>query len=342
MRALTIRKALTAVLILVLGVGCVLAVKSSDGLRSWIEAMAQENRQAAESAAPETPTGPVAPVSSTESLPPFPEQVEVPETPAPPKEPEPSPVVLPTTIEGGMVIRNSTSFEVDLNALVAAGPSQVLPASGVQVLIVHTHGSESFTPDGEYNYAMTDAYHTADTNFNVVRLGDELKAAYESFGLTVIHDRGIYDTPSYAGSYGRTASVIEYYLSQYPEIAVVIDLHRDALGDGDVVYKTVAETDGQASSQIMMLVGTGENSIENPHWQENLKLALYMQSAIVNKYPSLARPITLSKDRYNHGLTTGSLILEVGSSGNTLGEALNAVRLFADATGPALFELSGA
>ena len=35
------------------------------------------------------------------------------------------------------------------------------------------------------------------------------------------------------------------YLAQYPDIAIVIDLHRDALGDGDVTYKTMAELDGQ-------------------------------------------------------------------------------------------------
>jgi stage II sporulation protein P len=43
--------------------------------------------------------------------------------------------------------------------------------------------------------------------------------------------------------------------------------------------------------------------------------------------------------RYNQHLTTGSMILEVGSSGNTLQEALAGVRLFGDAAGPALAKL---
>ena len=47
----------------------------------------------------------------------------------------------------------------------------------------------------------------------------------------------------------------------------------------------------------------------------------------------------MKKERYNQQLTTGSLILEVGSNGNTLDEALRAVRLFADAVAPALTEL---
>ena len=39
------------------------------------------------------------------------------------------------------------------------------------------------------------------------------------------------------------------------------------------------------------------------------------------------RPITLVNERYNQHLTRGSLIIEVGSSGNTLQEAIRAVRL---------------
>ena len=56
-------------------------------------------------------------------------------------------------------------------------------------------------------------------------------------------------------------------------------------------------------------------------------------------YPTLMRPVSVTSERYNQHLTTGSMILEVGSNGNTLREALNAVRLFAAAAGPALLEL---
>ena len=62
---------------------------------------------------------------------------------------------------------------------------------------------------------------------------------------------------------------MERYLAEYPTIAVVIDLHRDALGDGEVIYKTVAELDGKASSQLMMLVGTGESGLYHPNWEQN-------------------------------------------------------------------------
>lgn len=247
--------------------------------------------------------------------------------------------IRPTTIPGGMRITNDTSFEVDVNALLAEGLNIRLDKDSPQILIIHTHGSEAYTPDPINMYSPTDTMRTEDSDFNIIRVGDEFTAALESYGLNVIHDRGLYDYPSYTGSYTRSGAAIESYLAQYPSIKIVIDMHRDALGSGDVVYKTVAEVKEGASSQIMLLVGTGENGLYHPEWDENLKLALAMQSAAGQKYSTLMRPIALKQERYNQHLTTGSLIMEVGSSGNTLDEALAAVRLFADSVGPTLSEL---
>lgn len=260
-----------------------------------------------------------------------------PEAESSPKQAEQA--ILPTTIAGGLTIRNSTSYKPDLAWLLTEGTSLTLPAEGVQILIVHTHGSEAYTPDGEDQYEMSDSYRTEDRQFNVIRVGDELAARLEDYGLSVVHDREIYDYPSYTGSYSRSGEAVQAHLAEHPETAIVIDLHRDALGTADVVYKTVAALDGEASSQLMMLVGTGESGLEHPNWEENLKLALTLQAAVNAEYPTLARPVSLVKERYNQHLTTGSLILEVGSNGNTLQEALTAVRLYADAIGPVLAEM---
>lgn len=269
-----------------------------------------------------------------------------------PPSPSPSPVdgstknkiesdmeIRPTTISGGLAISNSTSFEPDLPALLAEGTGVTLPSDGPQILIIHTHGCEAYAQDTFDKYEESDTSRTLDNEHNVIRVGDELSSCLEEFGLNVIHDRGIYDYPSYTGSYGRSQAAVESYLAQYPDIAIVIDLHRDALGSGDVIYKTVAKVDGETSSQLMLLVGTGENGLAHPNWQENLKLAVSLQQAVYSKYPTLARPIALKQERYSQHLTTGSLILEVGSSGNTLKEALSAVRLFADAIGETLISM---
>ena len=53
----------------------------------------------------------------------------------------------------------------------------------------------------------------------------------------------------------------------------------------------------------------------------------------------LKSTIDIVNERYNQHLTRGSLIIEVGSSGNTLQEAVRAVRLFGESAGAALAAL---
>ena len=69
-----------------------------------------------------------------------------------------------------------------------------------------------------------------------MRIGDELTQIFQDAGLNVIHDRGIYDYPSYTGSYTRSGESVERYLKDYPSIKLVLDIHRDALGADGVVY----------------------------------------------------------------------------------------------------------
>ncbi len=254
-------------------------------------------------------------------------------------EEDPPPQIRTVDLSGGAAVNDRTDLHVDLEALAAEGLSLQLPADGPQVLIFHTHSSEAYTPDGQDRYEASDPYRTEDKTHSVIRVGDVLAAALEAHGLTVLHDTEIYDYPSYTGSYGRSGTAVERYLAQYPSIRVVIDLHRDALGSGDAVYKTQATANGRSSAQVMLLAGTGENGLWHPNWRENLKLAMYLQDAADAVYPSLMRPIALVSERYNQQLCPGMLIAEVGSTGNTLREAMTAAELFGDAAGAALAKL---
>ena len=356
--ALNIKKSFATAVVIIAGVYAATSIGSNPHIREFVDKLAQDGKLMTAGLSLEL--GHNADDNSDEpekteeeknehnadfspdvSFPPFPSEIVISSTEKTEPVENNIPAIVPTTIKGGMLITNNTSYELDMSSLISAGTSVRLPAEGPQILIIHTHGSEAYTPDAIDSYEPSDNFRTEDKNYNVIRVGDELTACFESYGLNVIHDRNIYDSPSYMGSYPRSGEAVEKYLKEYPGISVVIDLHRDAIGNGDVVYKTVAEADGKSCSQIMLLVGTGENGLEHPNWRENLKFALYLQSSVVSKYPTLLRPIALKKERYNQQLTTGSLILEVGSSGNSLSEALNAIRLFADAAAPALKELSG-
>ncbi|MBO5975928.1 MAG: stage II sporulation protein P [Oscillospiraceae bacterium] len=237
-------------------------------------------------------------------------------------------------------IRNDSSSEIDVDYLMGEKPSLRLEAGKAQVLIIHTHGSEAYTPaDGE-DYVESDPYRTEDKAHNVIKVGDVLAQVLEAKGIGVIHDRELYDSPSYTGSYTRSGEAIEKYLKKYPSISVVIDLHRDAIGSGDMAYKTKAEPSLGSCAQIMLLIGTGDNGLYHPDWHENMRLALFIQQAMEQRYPSLARPLAVKSERYNQHLSRGAMIVEVGTNGNTLAEAIAAISYFGEAAGDVLKSLT--
>lgn len=232
---------------------------------------------------------------------------------------------------GNIFVKNDSTKGIDLKWLLGAKLPFSLTGKGPHVLIVHTHGSESFFPQGKDTYSLTDVERTEDKRYNVVRLGDELAETLKNKGISVVHDRNIYDSPSYNGSYTRTLSAIGNHLKKSPSIKVVIDVHRDSMTTKEgVKYKTVAEVGGKKVAQMMLVMSTGESGLPHPNWAENLKLAVKLQNALASKYPGIMRPMNLRKERFNMHATTGSMLVEVGTSANSLDEALGAVKLLGE------------
>jgi len=270
--------------------------------------------------APE-PEGTPAPVQTPAPTPgPAPE-----ETPTPQPEPEEAgePAMAPAADKLPRVEDRTGGH--DLLALLEEGWSLTLPETGPQVLILHSHSTEAYTPEGEDGYEASDPGRTLDKEKNVIRVGDELAAVLEEAGFTVLHDCTLYDWPSYNGAYARSRAAAEDWLEQYPGIRVVIDLHRDALGGKKTLY---APPEGGTCAQVMLVLTTGDSGLYHPNWRENVKLGLELQREMETAEPGLSRPLLLSPARYNEQLSPGYFLLEVGSDANTLGEALEAVRRF--------------
>ena len=254
--------------------------------------------------------------------------------------------LLPTSGEGydsaqGVYIENRPGLELDVAAMAEARLTLNLPEEGPQVLIVHTHGSEAYTPDGADTYVATGECRTTDTTKSVVRVGDEIAKVLTEMGLTVVHDTGLYDYPEYNGAYDRSLAAVEDWLEQYPTIQVVLDVHRDALiGADGTVYKPITTINGEPCAQVMLVMGS--NALyDHPGWLENLALAVQVQKEMNTLWPTLARPIGLRENRYNQQTAPGAMLVEVGSHGNTLQEALAAARMFARALGAVLLEYKG-
>ena len=288
---------------------------------------------------PEPETVPAAAVSPQPESPPpsaAPETAPADASPEPEAETEEK---QPAPMELGERVQNRTSFTPDLAALAAEPLVQRLPRDRAQILILHTHGTEAYTPCPGEEYTATDPYRTTDPTRSVIRVGDVLQQALEAQGFTVVHDRTLCDYPGYAGAYERSRAAAERALAEHPDIGVIIDLHRDALGGEEPAYRTLSAAEDGGTARVMLVIGTGENGLEHPGWRENLKLALALELAMDRGYPSLARPVQLVKERYNQHLSPGAFILEVGTNGDTLSEAERAVKAFAEAAGPVFASL---
>lgn len=225
----------------------------------------------------------------------------------------------------GLELYYASTEDPDIPALLAQPLRWNLRAEEPTVLIVHTHTTESYTRVDE-PYTESAAWRTADEDYNMVAIGEIVKHILEENGIPVIHDRELHDYPSYNGSYTRTRRVIQDYVNQYPSIQLILDLHRDAAGEGSNQMRTSATVDGEPSAQLMLVMGTNYDS-----YPENLSLALKLHAQLELQSPGITRPLQLRAARFNQDLCPGSLLVEVGAAGNTHPEARRAAEQLAEA-----------
>ncbi len=234
----------------------------------------------------------------------------------------------PVTVDaaGTLEVRNETGYAIELENLPALPALEVLQAGQPVVLIMHTHGSESYTDEG------VSGYRTQDETKSVIAVGEEIRAVLEQRGYAVFHDKTFCDYPEYSGAYNRSRTVIQAALEQYPGIFLVLDIHRDAVEDsGGGQMRMACSVNGQDAAQLMLVVGTDAGGLSHPGWQYNLSLGAVLQMELSGSYPGLMRPLNLRTERFNQDLAPLTLLVEVGASGNTLSEAIFSAKLFAGA-----------
>ena len=235
----------------------------------------------------------------------------------------PVPALVFTAGEAAQIqLRNQTSYEIPAEQLLMQPLSWDLTGTGPTVLILHTHGSES--------YAGTTGYRSSDPQCNMIAIGDRLAAFLEEAGISVLHDRTMYDAESYNGSYTQARQAITQHLAQHPSIRLVLDLHRDAAEDtnGNQINYTVTTPQGRAA-KLMLVMGTDSGGLAHPNWQENMALALKLHLSLEKICPEICRPVYIRTSRFNQDLSPGALLVEVGAAGNTLDEALLATDILA-------------
>ena len=199
-----------------------------------------------------------------------------------------------------------------------------------KVLVLHTHATESYNTSGEQNIPKSTETRSIDPSLNVISYGEIIADTLNSLDIPTIHCKVLHDEESYNNSYNVAAETIKEYLTLYPSIEYVLDVHRDSItrANGDIV-KTVCETEDGKMAQIMLVVGTDDRGGNHPYWEDNLNVAVKLQHLMLLNNETSARPINLRGATFNEQYTKGSLIVEIGSFGNSLEEAHKASSFFA-------------
>ncbi len=221
-------------------------------------------------------------------------------------------------------VRNATELDIDIGSFLNAElPYSYEDTTEPQVLIVHTHATESYM-DEDLGYYYESFYpRDTDDNYNVVSVGAAIAESLESAGIGVIHCTTHHDDPQYYGAYDNSAESILEYLEEYPGIKIVLDIHRDSItaDDGEKTKPTFVYN-GKKAAQIMIMCGNDNNGYYDfDGWEDNMALAVKLQSMAETKYPGMTRPLYFGNFMYNMNLAPGSLLIEVGTDANTLDEA---------------------
>lgn len=223
----------------------------------------------------------------------------------------------------GVKIRNETDYKLTNEVL---DPTS-LEINKNNIIIYQTHSCESYTASEKYQYKQTGNFRTTDKNFSVIRVGRELTNQLKSYGYNVIHDENYHDYPSYTGSYTSSLNTVTKLLEENKDTDIVIDVHRDAVGDN--TYAPTVKIGDEYAAQIMFVVGGNGSSIPHPEWQQNLKFAIKVQQKANELYPGLFRPIILRESGYNQQVSKAASLIEVGATGNTLDQCLVSMKYLA-------------
>ncbi len=232
---------------------------------------------------------------------------------------------------GGIYVRNGAGYKLDIEgALEKEADCRILTDAGYQVLIIHTHTTESYAKTDSDVYDTAYSPRTTDKSQNMVAVGDVVTQKLEAVGIRTLHVTTIHDYPQYNGSYDRAKETIETYLEKYPSIEMVIDIHRDSItADDGTKTKPTVEINGKKAAQIMIITGCDNNGkLYFPEWRLNLRMAAQLQKQLTGDWEGLMRPLYFAPFRYNMHLTPNSLLVEFGTDVNTLEEALYSAEMF--------------
>lgn len=210
-------------------------------------------------------------------------------------------------------------YQKDPDATFVSNPIEKTDvSSSPQVYIYNTHQTESYSMKTLEPYNITPS---------VMMASYLMKEHFQKEGIeTIVEETNISDYMKeqgyqYAESYVASRTFVESILKKYPDLKLIIDLHRDAIPH-DSSTITIGEKN---YAKVLFIVG-----MNNPNYQANLSLAQSLSDLINQSYPKLSRGI-MSKSGsnvnglYNQDLNGNMILLELGANENTIDEVQNTV-----------------
>lgn len=186
------------------------------------------------------------------------------------------------------------------------------------VALYNTHNAEAYAPsDG--------VEKMPGKNGSIARVAASLaESLNQDYGIPVVRSDTIHDYPDFTLAYANSEKTVRRLLAEYPSIQIVLDIHRDA----GLKEPPVAYINNQEVAQILIIVGSNAR-LEHPNWRQNEAFARRLAAKMDELYPGLCRGVRVQQGRYNQHLHPRALLLEIGSSNNTLDQAERAARLLA-------------
>lgn len=226
------------------------------------------------------------------------------------------------SVDNSWILNYSSNRNIDFASILSK--DVILTKKSDKILLYNTHTSESYTNSDAYQFEYSSVMRSLDARFNMIAIAKELNENLLKKGFLSNQDTTPHDYGAYTGAYGKSRQTVTNALTNIGGAGIIMDVHRDAMED--LTFRPVVNIKGIQVSQLMFVVGIGDN----PYWEDNLRLALKLQKIANKVYPGLFRQMIIRDSTYNQDLNRYSMLVEFGATGNTIDEVKLSTRCLAN------------
>ena len=237
--------------------------------------------------------------------------------------------------EPSQILNTSLVFENDSDILYEKQYAELLEATDYvsdpnpieidnpKIYIYNSHQLETYSNKNLDIYGITP---------NVMMASYLLKEKLNKIGIpTVVEDSNIVEFMkindwNHADSYKASRFYLLEALNNYPNLELIIDLHRDALNHDN----STININGKDCAKVLFVVG-----LEHDNYETNLELANKINNIIKEKYPNLTRGVLKKEGKnvdgiYNQDVSSKMILLELGGNENSIEEIMNTIDIMKD------------